>query len=210
MNTYQKIQTVFKRNPDDNFKTLLEGKFSIPEFEMLQNIIWQWSEKIDGTNLRILPEEDIVRFKGKTDRAEIPAHLLAKLQDIFTFEKMKDLFPEPEGVCLYGEGYGKKIQKGDNYIKNDVGFILFDIKIGKWWLTRETCEEFAKQLEIPIVPIIGKGTLLEAVEYVRKGFKSTIAENTNYNAEGLVMKPIHDLFNRAGQRIVAKIKHKDF
>ncbi|MEA3445621.1 MAG: RNA ligase family protein, partial [Bacteroidota bacterium] len=86
----------------------------------------------------------------------------------------------------------------------------FDCRIENWWLQRESIEDIAKQLEIGIVPIIGRGTLLEAVEYCKAGYKSTIAENKNYDAEGLVLKPKVELFNRKGERVISKIKYKDF
>ena len=209
MNTYHKIETVYKRELDGN-RNIIEGQYSIPEFEMLKDITWVWTEKIDGTNIRIMPDKDVIRFGGKTDRAQIPTPLLDVLQDTFTLDNMQNVFKGETDICLYGEGYGKKIQKGGNYIPDGNNFILFDIRVGKWWLTRETCEDIAEQLEIPIVPIINEGTLLEAVEYVKVGFKSTIAHNTDYEAEGLVMKPKYDLFARNGKRIISKIKHTDF
>jgi hypothetical protein len=95
-------------------------------------------------------------------------------------------------------------------MRKQVGFILFDIRIGAWWLRRADCEALAQQLGIPIVPVVGYGTLQEAVDFVKKGFKSTIAENKDYDAEGLVLKPAVDLLARSGQRIVTKIKHCDF
>ena len=60
------------------------------------------------------------------------------------------------------------------------------------------------------MPIIGIWKLEQAIEYVKNGFKSTIADNKEYIAEGLIMKPKTELFNRRGERIIAKIKHKDF
>ena len=53
MEEYHKIHTVFKRDPVTNFKGLLVGQWSKPEFQILQNIRWDFSEKIDGTNIRI-------------------------------------------------------------------------------------------------------------------------------------------------------------
>ena len=50
----------------------------------------------------------------------------------------------------------------------------------------------------------------EAIEFVRKGFKSTIAENKEYLAEGLVLTSPYGIKNRKGERIIFKIKHKDF
>ena len=50
----------------------------------------------------------------------------------------------------------------------------------------------------------------EAIEYVSNGYKSLIAEDTTYDAEGLVLKTDLGLLDRSGQRIIAKIKARDF
>jgi len=211
---YHKIQTVYLRDPKNNNKTLLEGNWAKPEFKLLKDINWVCTEKIDGTNIRVIWNGKNVRFKGKTDNTQIPSILIESLQDTFTIEKMKKCFPDTENICLYGEGYGKKIQKGGNYLPDKVNFILFDVKRfvvpSIWWLNRKSNEDIAKKLDIDIVPIIGIWTLEQAIEYVKNGFKSTIAHNKDYLAEGLVMKPEIDLFNIYGERIITKIKHKDF
>lgn len=53
-------------------------------------------------------------------------------------------------------------------------------------------------------------TIPEAIEFVRNGFKSTIAENKDYEAEGLVLKTPDGLLGRNGERLITKIKTKDF
>ena len=45
MKQYQKIQTVYFRDPENNHKTLLEGTFAKPEFELLKDINWICTEK---------------------------------------------------------------------------------------------------------------------------------------------------------------------
>ena len=65
----------------------------------------------------------------------------------------------------------------------------------------------AKTLKIDIVPIIGRGTLIEAADLVRNGFTSKWGD---FTAEGLVMRPAVDLLNRRNNRIITKIKYKDF
>ena len=213
MKTYHKIQTVFFRDQENNNKTLLEGVWSKPEFEALQDIKWSCSEKIDGTNIRILWDGENIEFRGKTDNAQVPKHLMEYLITTFKVEDIKSIFKDLETgstVCLYGEGYGKKIQKGGNYLPDSVDFILFDIKIGSWWLSRKANEDIADYLNIKIVPIIGIFTLSEAVEYVRRGFKSTISDNKDYIAEGFICKPEVELTNRKGERVITKIKYKDF
>ena len=52
MKEYHKIQTIFKRDPENKFKTLIYGEFSLPEFEYLKNNTWIFTEKVDGTNIR--------------------------------------------------------------------------------------------------------------------------------------------------------------
>ncbi|MCB0746439.1 MAG: hypothetical protein KDC90_03160 [Ignavibacteriae bacterium] len=140
----------------------------------------------------------------------LPKQLEDKLKEKFKPDFFSNIFSETTGVCLYGEGYGVKIRKGGNYIQDDVDFILFDCLIDGWWLKRESLEDISNKFNINIVPIIGEGTLLEAIELVRNGFKSTIAQNKDYIAEGLIMKPAVEMFNRKGERIISKIKYKDF
>lgn len=213
MDKYHKIQSVYKREPKSKFRYLIEGDWSIPEFGLLKNIEWIWTEKIDGTNIRILYNESGLNFKGKSDNAEIPKHLLKALEETFTLEMMQNAFPNlavGETVCLYGEGYGQKIQRGGNYLPDSNAFILFDVKIGSWWFNRDNVEDVAIKLNIQIVPIIGKGTLIEAIDFCKTGYKSTIAHNKDYIAEGLVMKPSLELFARNGTRIITKVKYKDF
>ena len=219
MKQYHKIQTVFLRDPETKFRTLLLGEFAKPEFEYLKDLEWVWTEKIDGTNIRIGWNGINITYRGKTDKANIPKELFEKLIDMF--KDQKDLFasafdfedvPEdkwPE-VIFYGEGYGRKIQKGGNYIADGVNFILFDVRIGNIWLTRESVEDIGNKFGLKIVPILGEGTLDEAIEFVKTGFKSTISENPDYIAEGIVARPKVELLTRNGKRLITKIKHCDF
>lgn len=219
MAEYQKIQTLFKR---DERNIIIPDQFTYPEFEVLKDLKWECTEKIDGTNIRIElessgnPEDGIIMsFKGRTDKAVIPEHLLTKLNWLFDREHLMEVLNITDetqdcNITLYGEGYGAKIQKGVNYISNDVNFILFDVKIGKWWLDRESIKDIADKLGINVVPLIGYMTIPEAIEYVKKGFKSTIAENKDYDAEGLVLKAPCGLLKRDGERLITKIKTVDF
>ena len=219
MAEYQKIQTLFKR---DERNIIIPDQFTYPEFEILKDLKWECTEKIDGTNIRIElsssgnPEDGIIMsFKGRTDKAVIPEHLLTKLNWLFDREHLMEVLNITDetqdcNITLYGEGYGAKIQKGVNYISNDVNFILFDVKIGKWWLDRESIKDIANKLGINVVPLMGYMTIPEAIEYVKKGFKSTIAENKDYDAEGLVLKAPCGLLKRDGERLITKIKTVDF
>lgn len=208
MREYPKIQTVFRRDSATNYKTLLMGEYSLPEFEYLQDCEWEFTEKIDGTNIRVCWDGMIyVTFSGRTDKAMIPIFLLEKLRGLFTPEKMKVQFPDCE-VTLYGEGYGARIQKGGgNYIPDGVSFVLFDVRIGDWWLKREDVEQIAAALKIDSVPVVGYGTLYDLIDLGKSEFKSQWG---NFTAEGIVARPVVELKARNGSRIITKIKHKDF
>jgi len=210
MKEYHKIQSIFKR--DDN-KNLLEGQWTLPEFEYLQNNQWVFTEKVDGTNIRVMFNEGKITFGGKTNNAQIPAMLVTHLNEVFLPKSniFNEVFVNKSGifndVCLYGEGYGAKIQKGGGNYRPDQGFVLFDIRIGTFWLQRVDVEDIAQKLGIDIVPIIGGGTLHDAITKVKKGFTSTWG---NFLAEGIVARPKIELNTRGGRRIITKVKHRDF
>lgn len=114
MNTYHKIQTVFKRDPSNNYKTLLLYEYSLPEFKYLSNNQWVFTEKVDGNNIRVM-------YKDKQ--------------------------------------------------------------------------------------IVGYGTLSDMVAHAQTSFESQWG---NFTAEGIVARPATELVTRNDQRIITKLKCKDF
>ena len=110
----------------------------------------------------------------------------------------------PVQYTIYGEGYGRKIQGcGSKYIKEGVNFIGFDVKIQvggiSYWLLRENRDSVFKALNTPTCPYKGQFTIDEAIKYVRKGFKSEIAEDKEFLAEGLVLRSPCGLLDRRGK-----------
>ena len=275
---YHKILSIFYRDPKTKYKNFIMGKYSTPELELLKDIQWQFTEKVDGTNMRVMwiPDNEIsitwyttvreccepckgsgwhrspckvchnkpeyvllcesckghgeipqwcnecggkgsvdtrvtelqpIVFGGKTSKAEIPGRLRIHMEETFypLEDKFVELFDDTK-VCLYGEGYGEKIQKGGKYCSGNK-FVLFDIKVGDTWLLRKDVEAIAETLGIPCVPVIGEGTLDDAINMAQKGIKSTWGD---FLAEGIVARPKVELKNRAGRRIITKVKHIDF
>ena len=216
---YQKINTLYKRDMQKH-KQIVIGDFSDPNVEYLKDIKWECTEKIDGTNICISWDGYSRVFHGRTTSADIPKHLLKKLEETFPIGLLQKTFPLkydennveiPMQIDIFGEGYGYKIQKvGSSYLKEQVDFILFDVRIDSWWLLRKSLEDISKQLNIHIVPIMGYYTLSEAEQIVKKGFKSTIAQNKECEAEGLILKTSLGLNDRGGKRIITKIKTIDY
>ena len=220
MKEYHKIQSIYFRDPENNYKTFLTGQWSTPELEYLQNAEWLFEEKIDGTNIRIMYDGQSIKLGGKTDDAQLHMQLVGNIRTLLgldgvaepeTLKKWSEIFvpkeDSPLEVCLYGEGYGPGIQKGGGNYRKEKGFILFDVKIGQMYLTRESVRDIARQLNLEVVPEIGRGTLHDGIALVKAGFKSTFGD---FMAEGIVARPVVELKDRRGHRIITKIKHVDF
>lgn len=252
-NTYQKINTIFKR--DANNVIMPYDEFAVPELEWMRNCKFDAEEKVDGMNTRIEVTREFitsdignnigikwnVAYKGKTDNAQIPKMLYAYLTTELTEDKVlsalglskemyvtDELMQEktwsvlntqfnvyeldetkiPKRYTLYGEGYGAGIQSG-GYYRKDNSFIGFDVKVDDMYLLRENRDEIFNKLGVDIVPFVGKFTIDEAIEYVKKGFNSNIAEETHL-AEGLVLRTPMGLKTRRGERIIFKVKNCDF
>jgi hypothetical protein len=367
---YHKILSLFKRDMEGDKKFII-GEWTTPELEYLKDNKWVFTEKVDGTNIRVMWDGKDVVFGGRSDDAQLPVYLIYKLDEHFKTMsqrlKLKEIFPPEEDldVVLYGEGYGAKIQKGGgNYIPDGVDFVLFDVLIldrqydkmnlcpihsnnqnvtqkkntmqkdcvncvitekdlyqrrekestqefidptqqikknyiketkngicernldlasknmmsyqkskedfvkfvvkskqGKAemekyrhlllttttkqeklegycvvpaiqqsikqneisngskkqsctcsqvngiWLERENVKDIAEKLGIKIVPIIGGGTLQDAIEMTKKGFKSQWGD---FIAEGIVARPKVEMRTRRGDRIITKVKYRDF
>lgn len=205
---YHKIQTMFKRDMTSKHKTLLEGRWTLPEFEYLAGNVWAFTEKVDGTNIRVIFKDGGITFGGRTEDAQIPAQLVTRLNERFLplAQRLGEVFADGQAV-LYGEGYGAKIQKGGGNYRADQDFVLFDVRVGQWWLQRADVEDVAQKLGLDVVPVIGEGTLHDAVARAKAGIRSTWGD---FQAEGIVARPKTELMTRSGQRLIAKIKCRDF
>lgn len=207
---YPKIETLFMRD-ENGSKKLIEGLYRDPAIEYLANLQWIGTEKIDGTNIGIVWDGHHVSFQGRTENACLPAKLVTKLNEVFGGTENEELFEQKFGenhVILFGEGYGAGIQSGGSY-RQDVSFILFDVyHVGSnIWFTRDACEDVARTFGIDIVPIVAIGTIDQLVQYVKNKPNSTIG---TAKMEGVVARPLVDMLDRRGRRIMAKIKVCDF
>lgn len=199
---YPKINTIWKR---DERGKVIEGDFSDPETEYLYNCVWDITEKVDGTNIRVGWDGNNLEFGGRTENAQIPAKLTNRLREMFDVGLLERTFPDVSQVVLFGEGYGAGIQSGGNY-RQDQSFILFDVCVGDWWLLRSDVMDIADKLNIDVVPV-WQSTLAEANELVRSGLPSAIGTAP---AEGVVARTPPMLFNRRGSPILVKIKTRDY
>lgn len=233
---YPKIDTLFDR--DEKYR-IMEGTYRHPEFSDI--LEWDVTEKIDGTNIRVMigpmaiPDDLMIVFNGRSNRAQIPKHLLKYLEETYTKSKLVNALHKAGDamvVVLFMEGYGKKIQSGGNYCGNKVSTRLFDVFVGDidgpcaytkkgaqpsmsgWWLGQEAVQDIADMLGVNTVPYIGRMTTEEIVEFVRSKPPSCVSNceggRASYPMEGIVARTNPLLLFRNGTRIMFKLKHRDF
>lgn len=205
---YPKINTLWKRDEKDKFNIIV-GDYSCDEFASISK--WHITEKIDGTNIRILYNGEEPIFYGRTDEAQIPPFLLECLKKTFTKDILSKQFPEAkDGILLYGEGYGNKIQSAGKKYRKDNSFILFDANIGGWWLEPGKVKQLAKELGIDYVPELRVvNSIQEAIDYLKEKHKSKISQE-ELTAEGIVARSYPLMLFRDGSPIMWKLKVKDY
>jgi hypothetical protein len=205
---YQKIVGPYKRDMTTN--KVVPGQWNSDAIQVLATVpIWQVTEKVDGTNVRVLWDGYRVSFGGRTERAELHKDLVATLIKMFPEERFEQTFGETP-VVLFGEGYGAGIQKGGMY-RQDKSFAMFDAAVNGKYLRPLDTEQLAGEWGIEHVPVVNARpwTLGEVIEEVSAGLRSRYNGGT-FEAEGLVAKTYPGLLDHRGYRIIVKVKGVDF
>lgn len=218
---------MFMREPKSGL--IIPGQWATPEIEYLAGNQWFFTEKVDGTNIRVaiadiipFPDQlaealrpEHITYGGKTDDASISMHVLKSLDERFRTQegiaRVEKVFPGG-GAILFGEGYGNKVNKqGARAYKDGADFVLFDVLAqsdeGPLWLSRPNVEDIAANLGLDVVPIIGQGTLHDGIELVQSRFTSRWGD---FPAEGIVARPTVDLATRRNERVITKLKRSDY
>lgn len=186
----------------------LTHEFALKEFEYLKDLQWCWTEKIDGTNIRIYWNGIDLLLRGRDDNSQIPAEFVEYYLKTFVSSGLDKIIEQEFGdkeVIFFGEGYGGKIQGNGGY--GNTSFILFDIMVNGRYLTRDKVLYYANLFGLDIVPIMLTGTIDEAIAYVKEEPQSNIG---NIALEGLVGTPICPMLTSSGERIITKVKVRDF
>ncbi len=213
---YPKIETLYNR---DEKTRKVNGVVRLPEFENVK--CWHVTEKVDGTNVRVaLHADGSVEFGGRTESAQMPVSLICYLQATFTPAIMQAAFDRSEDgrwpeVILFGEGYGEKIQNGGNY-RSGVSFRLFDVRVGDWWLEPDSIHDVASKLDIFSVPEICQISYLpKSADDLKLILPESLVAYIDKNAcgvrpEGIVARSTPLMLTRRGDRIMWKLKYRDF
>jgi len=233
---YVKINTCYQRDEKGVIDIM---SWATPEIGYLASNSWLWTEKVDGTNIRLEYAADgsfrgneHAFINGRSDQAQIPPFLVDALVALMEQAPFETVFPDLDGasVTLYGEGYGPRIQKGGNY-GDTPAFVLFDVMVGDWWLRWEDVKDVGRRLGVDVVPEVGifpirksgfglgawpgaprdaAGLPIVDAETLMTGNGFVSRWGDHFQPEGIVGRPLVDLNDRAGRRVLTKLKFKDY
>lgn len=234
---------------EKKYKNTIIPEFTTPLFEALKDMKWSVTEKIDGTNTRIHInyyysnskdlglEDHAIKIEGCTNNAEFNKNVEANLieylktkeEKILNFcHKQKDNYFNKNSsksfysinYIIFGETFGRNVQSGGRYRKNNADFIAFDImasdackgmQTAKFY-EEDTMRSILSEIGIDVVPYIGDFTIREVIEKLTQENTPTslISEDTTLPIEGYVLKPKKLLYDNRGHRLITKLKVKDF
>lgn len=210
--SYPKIPTVCVRDMSGTKK--LTDEFASDALKALQEILWVGTEKIDGTNAGIVWDGHKIGFQGRTEATAVNAKHFAYLQETFQTEEVAQIFEQKFGerpVVLFGELIGGGVQ-GDIYTDKPT-FIGFDLlltafgELPEIWANQYYKNEICEALGIMPAPIVFRGTLREAINFVKA---TPLSNGGTCLMEGLVLRPTTELRDNQGKRIICKVKAKDY
>lgn len=218
--SYPHIDTMFKREETGGKKPPIRVEDWVnDDVAYLRTLKWTGYEKLDGTNIRVgfwgaLPWHCEFGGKDAEGVADMPEDLRGLLYTTFWSPEFVELvkvqfakaFKDMTKVTLYGEAVGARIHPGSGKY-GDPHFVLFDVRIGEWWLKRPAVEDVGLGLGLSVAPPVFEGDLYRAHLRTANGMQSTFG---NFTMEGLILRPQAELFNRKGERIQVKIKHQDY
>lgn len=202
---YHKINSIFKR---DKNGALIYGDFSTPALAFLAHNQWQGTEKFDGTNCRIFIDAGGEwSVGGRTEASQFSADLLKLLNIVGEVSAYRGL----RSMTLFGEGVGAGIQKGGGNYGLDPSFVLFDVYAHAedgLWLERENVNDIAEQIGVKSAPTVFTGTLFDSLDLVCRDY-AMFSTWGQFPAEGLVLRPLVELADRRGNRVITKVKQRD-
>ena len=179
------------------------------QFEMLQEI----ADRIQPELCKMFPKESAKFSPVKNSENKIQYYLEAEGSALIEPKSgFVGVELEEVPVYIYGEYFGKGVQKcgGRYYDNND--FHVFDIEAQGWWVPKDIRDAYCKGLCLKTVPFIGISTLQEFEKMVADGFTTKVegVKDPTLIEEGIVARPTIPVKDQRGKRIIVKIKHCDY
>lgn len=175
--------------------------------EYLADSPWVYTRKIDGANLRVQWNGEQALWNGKSDKFQCSADLTDYMNRTFLEEIFEEKFGRDKVVTLFGEHMGPKVQGNELGLERDE-FVLYDANVNGTWLSGESIVEIAEYFNIRTV----YDFMPNEVKPTRSLRELIIdcAGGAFSEWEGIVATPLIEMRDQAGNRVIVKIKNRDY
>jgi RNA ligase (TIGR02306 family) len=169
-------------------------------------------EKIEGTNISVSRQTGNLyvcqRANAIIENPDQPNAYWESARESGLIEKLpeiaKYLGDANEDVILMGELIGPSIQSNIYKISHRK-VMLFDIRLGKRWISVKDFYEVCKKFEIESAPILAQGNLKEILGGKTMGeYADGFSTLFNTLREGIVLRPVLEQFDQKLGRVILK------
>lgn len=178
-----------------------------PLLAYLAELPWAYSRKVDGENIRIQWDGEQALWNGKSNAFQCSAEFTEYMNNTFLEEIFEEKFERDKVVTIFGEKMGPKTQGNELGLGKDE-LIIFDVNINGIWLCGEGVVDIADYFRARTVFDFMPGALHET-----KTLQELIgmcAEGQFKDWEGIVATPLVEMRDQNGQRVIVKIKNRDY
>lgn len=169
---------------------------------------WVYSRKVDGENIRIQWNGEQALWNGKSNSFQCSAEFTEYMNNTFLEEIFEEKFGRDKIVTLFGEKMGPKTQGNELGLEKDE-VVLYDVNVNGTWLSKVAVVEIAGYFGFNVPSIYRymphgqvSAKLRELIEMCANGeFKDW---------EGIVAIPLVEMRDQNGQRVIVKIKNRDY
>jgi len=116
-------------------------------------------------------------------------------------------------IIINGEAYGAKCQGMSKTYGKDLKFVVFDVRFNGNWLTVPNAEKVTHLLKLEFVHYVKISTKLEDIDRERDADSVQAIRNgmgEGHKREGVVLRPLEELVDERGNRLIAKHKRPEF
>ena len=167
------------------------------------------SEKIHGSSSHISFKDNTLHFFAGGEKQEN----FLKIFDIENLTKKFNELYSSQNIIIFGEVYGGKCQAMSHTYGTELKFCAFDVKYEEIWQDFLVAERIVNNLGLEFVYYKKVSTDIKELDAERDAESVQAIRNgcgTGKKREGVVLRPLIEMTNKNGERIIAKHKREDF
>lgn len=199
-------------------KLLVPGKgmdeaYRSPLLAYLAESPWVYSRKVDGENIRIQWNGEQALWNGKSNNFQCGTEFTDYMNNTFLEEIFEEKFGRDKVVTIFGEKMGPKTQGNELGLEKDE-LVIFDVNVNGTWLSNVDVVQVAHYFGCRTVFSFMERNVDPCVYGMApENLRNLIAMCANgefKDWEGIVARPLVELKDQAGHRVIVKIKNRDY